>query len=70
MRWIWGLVKTDIIERKNVMEEFREYYIMEVKGEGCYCLCYDDVNGRRVIYDPEIEVRWDYEGSESFVEEE
>ena len=43
---------------------------VEVEGEGCYCLCYDDVNGRRIIHDPDIEIRWDYEGSESFVEEE
>lgn len=52
------------------MEEFREYYIMEVPGEGCYCLCYDDENGKRIIHDPEIEVRWDYPDSECFVGEE
>ena len=37
--------------------EKRNYYIIEVEGEGCYCLCYDDVDGNRVIVDWELEVR-------------
>jgi len=53
-----------------IMEEFREYYIMEVEGEGCYCLCYDDENGKRIIHDPDIEIRWDYPDSECFIGEE
>ena len=36
-----------------------EYYIMEVEGEGCYCLCYDDVNGNRVVVDWDLEIRED-----------
>ena len=36
-----------------------EYYIMEVEGEGCYCLCYDDVNGKRVVIDWDLEIRED-----------
>ena len=37
----------------------REYYIMEVAGEGCYCLCYDDVDGNRVVVDWDLEIRED-----------
>ena len=37
----------------------RDYYIIEVEGEGCYCLCYDDVDGNRVVVDWELEVRED-----------
>ena len=37
----------------------REYYIMEVEGEGCYCLCYDDVDGNRVVVDWDLEIRED-----------
>ena len=43
--------------RKIIME--REYYIMEVEGEGCYCLCYDDVNGKRIVIDWDLEIRED-----------
>ena len=32
---------------------------MEVEGEGCYCLCYDDVNGNRVVVDWDLEIRED-----------
>ena len=35
----------------------REYYIMEVEGEGCYCLCYDDESGNRVVIDWDLEIR-------------
>jgi hypothetical protein len=35
------------------------YYIVEVKGEGCYCLCYDDVDGNRVVVDWDLEIRED-----------
>lgn len=35
------------------------YYIMEVEGEGCYCLCYDDVDGNRVVVDWDLEIRED-----------
>ena len=35
----------------------REWYIVEVCGEGCYCLCYDDENGERVVVDWELEIR-------------
>ena len=38
----------------------REYYIVEVEGEGCYCLCYDDVNGKRVVIDWDLEIREDW----------
>ena len=38
----------------------REYYIMEVEGEGCYCLCYDDVDGNRVVIDWDLEIREDW----------
>lgn len=37
----------------------RNYYIMEVEGEGCYCLCYDDVDGNRVVVDWDLEIRED-----------
>jgi len=39
-----------------------EYYIMEVEGEGCYCLCYDDENGKRIVIDWDLEIRedWNY----------
>ena len=37
------------------MMKNRTYYIMEVEGEGCYCLCYDDVNGNRVVIDWEVD---------------
>jgi len=47
------LEKTDII----IME--REWYIVEVTGEGCYCLCYDDENGNRVVVDWDLEIRED-----------
>ena len=42
---------------KIIME--REYYIMEVEGEGCYCLCYDDENGKRIVIDWDLEIRED-----------
>lgn len=35
----------------------REYYIMEVEGEGCYCLCYDDADGNRIVIDWDLEIR-------------
>ena len=35
----------------------REWYIVEVCGEGCYALCYDDENGERVVVDWELEIR-------------
>ena len=35
------------------------YYIVEVEGEGCYCLCYDDVDGNRVVVDWDLEIRED-----------
>ena len=38
----------------------REYYIVEVEGEGCYCLCYDDVDGNRVVVDRDLEIREDW----------
>ena len=41
------------------MMKNREYYIMEVEGEGCYCLCYDDENGNRVVLDWDLEIRED-----------
>ena len=34
-----------------------DYYIMEVTGEGCYCLCYDDETGKRVVVDWDLEIR-------------
>ena len=43
--------------KNKIME--REYYIMEVPGEGCYCLCYDDENGNRVVLDWDLEIRED-----------
>ena len=49
MMWICG--------RLNDME--REYYIVEVAGEGCYCLCYDDETGNRVVLDWDLEIRED-----------
>jgi hypothetical protein len=36
-----------------------EFYIMEVEGQGCYCLCYDDENGNRVVVDEDIEERFE-----------
>jgi hypothetical protein len=39
------------------MDDTREYYIMEVEGEGCYCLCYDDVDGNRIVIDSDLEIR-------------
>ena len=38
----------------------RTYYIMEVEGEGCYCLCYDDENGKRIVIDWDLEIREDW----------
>lgn len=32
---------------------------MEVEGEGCYCLCYDDENGKRIVIDWDLEIRED-----------
>ena len=46
-----------IIQKRTNMK--REYYIMEVEGEGCYCLCYDDVDGNRVVIDWDLEIRED-----------
>ena len=43
--------------RLNNMEG--NWYIVEVEGEGCYCLCYDDVNGKRIVIDWDIEIRED-----------
>ena len=34
-----------------------EWYIVEVEGEGCYCLCYDDKDGNRVVVDWDVEIR-------------
>ena len=42
---------------KIIME--RHYYIVEVCGEGCYALCYDDNDGNRVVVDWELEIRED-----------
>tara|TARA_Y100000592_G_C5353256_1_gene259888 strand:- start:408 stop:530 length:123 start_codon:yes stop_codon:yes gene_type:complete len=36
-----------------------KYYLMEVEDEGCYCLCYDDKDGNRVVVDWDIEIRSD-----------
>ena len=36
-----------------------KFYIMEVPGEGCYCLCYDNENGKRVVIDWDLEIRED-----------
>jgi hypothetical protein len=38
-----------------IMEKI--YYIVEVEGEGCYCLCFDDKNGDRVVVDWDLEIR-------------
>jgi hypothetical protein len=45
-----------IKNRKDQIVE-REWYIVEVCGEGCYCLCYDDKDGNRVVVDWELEIR-------------
>ena len=42
----------------------REYYIVEVAGEGCYCLCYDDVDGNRIVIDRDLEIREDWDERE------
>ena len=34
-----------------------EFYIIELTGEGCYCLCYDDNDGNRVVVDRDLEIR-------------
>ena len=49
---------SDYSKQKGIVME-REYYIMEVEGEGCYCLCYDDENGDRVVIDWDLEIRED-----------
>ena len=49
---------SDYSKQKGIVME-REYYIMEVEGEGCYCLCYDDGNGDRVVIDWDLEIRED-----------
>lgn len=38
-------------------KENYNYYITEVEGEGCYCLCYDDANGERIVIDWDLETR-------------
>ena len=43
----------------NYNHEMISYYIVEVEGEGCYCLCYDDVDGNRVVVDWDLEIRED-----------
>jgi len=49
-----------IINRKDqIVAEDREYYIVEVEGEGCYCLCCDDVDGNRIVIDWDLEIRED-----------
>ena len=51
---------TDYNKQKgSIMADNREYYIVEVEGEGCYCLCYDDVDGNRVVVDWDLEIRED-----------
>ena len=40
---------------KIIMEG--NWYIVEVKGEGCYALCYDDKDGNRVVVDWDVEIR-------------
>ena len=34
----------------------KEYYLVEVEGEGCYCLYYDNDEGERVVVDWDIEI--------------
>ncbi len=36
-----------------------EFYITDVEGQGCYCLCYDDENGKRVVVDEDVEERFE-----------
>ena len=48
----------DYNKQKGIVME-REWYIVEVEGEGCYCLCYDDVDGNRVVVDWDLEIRED-----------
>lgn len=43
----------------NYNHEMISYYIVEVEGEGCYCLCYDDVDGNRIVVDWDLEIRED-----------
>jgi len=44
---------------KNRKDQIMEgnWYIVEVEGEGCYCLCYDDKDGNRVVVDWDVEIR-------------
>ena len=48
-----------IIKNRKEQIVAREWYIVEVTGEGCYALCYDDENGERVVVDWELEIRED-----------
>ena len=48
----------DYKKQKGIVME-KEWYIVEVEGEGCYCLCYDDVDGNRVVVDWDLEIRED-----------
>ena len=52
-----GVGKDWYYREDQIME--RIYYIVEVEGEGCYCLCYDDKNGDRVVVDWDLEMRED-----------
>ena len=49
----------DKIFKQKGIEMEREWYIVEVEGEGCYCLCYDDEAGERVVVDWDLEIRED-----------
>ena len=49
---------SDYNKQKGIVMD-RDFYIVEVEGEGCYCLCYDDENGNRVVVDWDLEIRED-----------
>jgi hypothetical protein len=54
-----GREKVAGLSRTHYYVDMISYYIVEVEGEGCYCLCYDDVDGNRVVVDWDLEIRED-----------
>ena len=41
----------------NIMDNTKNYYLIELTGEGCWSLCYDDETGNRIVVDRDIEIR-------------
>ena len=42
---------------KEIADITKNYYLIELTGEGCWSLCYDDQTGNRIVVDRDIEIR-------------